>query len=973
MPTHGFELLRDEAIAELNGLARVYEHVKSGARLLSIENEDENKVFGITFRTPPSDSTGLPHILEHSVLCGSRKYPLKEPFVELLKGSLKTFLNAFTSPDATSYPVASQNQKDLYNLVDVYLDAVFYPRLTPAILEQEGWHFELDDPSEPLRFKGVVYNEMKGAYSSPHALLGRYSQRSLFPDTPYGLDSGGDPAEIPNLSFEQFKAFHQTLYHPSNALLYFYGDDDPQERLRYLDTVLQAFERREVDSQLPLQAHFDEPRRLRFPYDAGAEGRNGNAAKEQKGLVSVNWLLTERTDTEHTLGLEILGHILVGTPASPLRKALLDSGLGEDLTGGGVSSSLRQLYFSTGLSGIAVSDSEKVEKLILDTLTSLAKDGLDPDTVAASLNTIEFVLRENNTGSFPRGLLLMLRAFSSWLHDGDPLEPLAFEAPLEAIKDRLASGEPYFEGLVREYLVNAFHRTTVVLEPDPEVRQRQENEERSRLDQARSGMSDREVQAVIDNTRELRRRQEAPDPPEALARIPSLELADLDREGKRLPLDVLQGGQVLHHDLFTGGIVYLDVGFDLHVLPQELIPYLPMFAQALLKMGTKSADYVKLSQRIGSKTGGISPSLFTTAQLYDSESVARFLVRGKATVEQADDLLDLLRELLCEVVFDNPERFKQLVLEARSRRERRLVPAGTQVVATRLGAHFGESGWLSEQLEGVSQLFFLRRLEKDVDGDWPAVLAKLEELRRRLIDRDALICNVTVDGAAWARLEPKVTSFLDALPASGGETLSWSPPKPVPFEGLTIPARVNYVAKGANLYEHGYRLHGSVAVVTNLLRLRWLWDRVRVQGGAYGAYCAFDHRSGVFTYASYRDPNLLATLETFDRSARFLRELELSERERVRGIIGAIGQIDRHQLPDAKGFTSMVRHLVGEGEAERQRRREEVLGTTTADIRAFAEVLEHVATGGKVAVMGSREAIDEADGGRGWLEVTGVL
>jgi Zn-dependent M16 (insulinase) family peptidase len=486
-------------------------------------------------------------------------------------------------------------------------------------------------------------------------------------------------------------------------------------------------------------------------------------------------------------------------------------------------------------------------------------------------------------------------------------------------------------------------------------------------------MGEREVQAVIDNTHELKRRQETPDPPEALARIPSLELSDLDREGKHLPIDVLQGGQVLHHDLFTGGIFYLDVGFDLHALPQELVPYLPMFAQALLKIGTRSADYVKLSQRIGSKTGGIAPSLFTTARMDDSESVARLLVRGKATVEQAGDLLDLLREVLCEVALDNPTRFKQLLLEARSRRERRLVPAGTNVVATRLGAHFGESGWLSEQLEGVSQLFFLRQLQADIDEDWPAVLAKLEELRRRLIDRDALICNVTVDGEAWGRLEPKVRDFLSELPASGGKKSSWNPQKPVPFEGLTIPARVNYVAKGANLYEQGYRLHGSVAVVTNLLRLRWLWDRIRVQGGAYGAFCMFDHRSGVFTYASYRDPNLVATLETFDRSARFLRELELDEQERVRGIIGAIGQLDRHQLPDAKGFTSMVRHLTGESDAERQRRREEVLGTTPADIRAFAEVLEHVATGGKVAVMGSREAIDEANGGRNWLEVTEVL
>jgi Zn-dependent M16 (insulinase) family peptidase len=970
-PIHGFELLTEQEIPELNTTARLWRHLRTGAELLSLENDDENKVFGVTFRTPPPDSTGLPHIMEHAVLCGSRKYPVKEPFIELAKGSLKTFLNAFTFPDKTCYPVASQNVKDFYNLIDVYLDAVFYPLIPPHTLQQEGWHYELEDPADPLTFKGVVFNEMKGAYSSPDNLLGRYSQQSLFPDHPYGLDSGGDPREIPNLTYEQFKSFHQTFYHPSNARIFFYGDDDPRERLRLIDEFIAEFEPLGVLSAIPSQPRFAGPQRFTYPYDAGQETDG-----DKKAMLTTNWMLDESRDPVTSLGLVMLSHILIGTPASPLRKALIDSGLGEDLTSGGLDSDLRQMIFSTGLKGIALEDAEKVETLVLETLNTLVEEGIDPDMVEAAINTIEFRLRENNTGYFPRGLSLMLRALTTWLYDGDPLAPLAFEAPLAAIKGHLEAGEPYFEELIRHYLVENPHRTTVLLKPDPELRQRQEAAETERLSQARAAMDEEQLQSVIENTRHLKLLQETPDPPEALATIPTLTLEDLDKENKLIPLAVLQenGTEVLFHDLFTNGIVYLDAGFNLGVLPQEMLPYVPLFGQALVKIGTEEEDFVKLSQRIGRKTGGIAPATFTSA-IQDSQEITTWLfMRGKATVPQAEDLLAILQDVLLTVKLDNQERFRQMVLEAKAREEAALVPGGHRIVNTRLRARFDQAGWAAEQMDGISYLFFLRRLAADIEENWPAVLEKLEQVRHTLLNRDNMLINVTLDAADWDGFRPQLASFLGALPSSPVAQVQWSPDHNLAFEGLTIPAQVNYVGKGVNLYELGYRLHGSVSVISNYLRTTWLWERVRVQGGAYGAFFLFDHHSGVLTYLSYRDPNLLGTLDNYDGTSRFLHQLDLSPEELTKSIIGAIGQMDAYQLPDAKGYTSMVRYLIGDTDAKRQRRREEVLSTTPADFKAFAEVLKEANQEGQVVVLGSQEAIEQANAARGgWLQVKKVL
>jgi Zn-dependent M16 (insulinase) family peptidase len=968
---YGFQLFQDQDISELNTRAKLFRHVKTGAELLSLENDDENKVFGITFRTPPTDATGVAHILEHSVLCGSRKYPVKEPFVELLKGSLKTFLNAFTYPDRTCYPVASQNLQDFYNLVDIYLDAVFYPRITPHIFQQEGWHYEVENPDDPLIFKGVVFNEMKGAFSSPDRMLAEYSRRSLFPDTTYGLQSGGNPRHIPELTYEQFKTFHQNYYHPSNARIFFYGDAPAEARLRLLNEYLEDFEPLEIDSAVPLQPRFDQPKHIDRFYAVSQD-----AAIDKTDIVTVNWLLAETTDPEANLALQVLAHVLIGTPASPLRKALIDSGLGEDLAGVGLEDELRQMFFSTGLKGINVQTVSQVETLILQTLTSLAEEGIDPLTIEAALNTIEFRLRENNSGAFPRGLLLMLRSLTTWSYDGDPLALLAFEAPLTTIKARLAEDGTYFQDMIRQRFLQNLHRTTLVLQADPDLQEREDTAEKKRLAEARAAMSKADLQAVIANTHELKKLQETPDPPEALATIPSLKLTDLDRQNKIIPLTQLErsGTRILYHDLFTNGITYLEVGFNLHTLPQENLPYVPLFGRALLEMGTEEEDFVTLSQRIGRKTGGIQPASFTSAIRGTNQGTAWLFLRGKAMMAQTADMLAILRDVLLTVRLDNQERFRQIVLEEKARQEAGLVPGGHHVVDTRLRAYFNEADWAAEQMGGVSYLLFLRQLAQAVDADWPNVLDKLEQMRHILLNRNAMLCNATLDETNWAHFESQLADFLAALPAAPVEMVAWSPQYGTGFEGMTIPAQVNYVGKGANLYDMGYQLHGSAMVITKYLRNTWLWERVRVQGGAYGTFCLFDHRSGVLNFVSYRDPNLLNTLDNYDRASQFLRQLELSDDELTKGIIGAIGDMDAYQLPDAKGYTSMLRHLAGDTDGAQQRRRDEILSTTRADFKALADVLERVRDKGLVAVLGSQAAIEAANAARpGWLDVLKVL
>ncbi|KAL0717432.1 hypothetical protein Bca4012_066754 [Brassica carinata] len=965
----GYEKVSEEFISECKSKATLFRHKKTGCEVMSVSNEDENKVFGIVLRTPPKDSTGIPHILEHSVLCGSRKYPLKEPFVELLKGSLHTFLNAFTYPDRTCYPVASTNAKDFYNLVDVYLDAVFFPKCVDDVhtFQQEGWHYELNDPSEDISYKGVVFNEMKGVYSQPDNILGRIAQQAISPDNTYGVDSGGDPKDIPKLTFQEFQEFHRKFYHPSNARIWFYGDDDPLQRLRILSEYLDMFEASPSPdtSKIVPQKLFSEPIRIVEKYPAG---RDGDLKK--KNMVCINWLLSEKPlDLETQLALGFLDHLMLGTPASPLRKILLESGLGEALVSSGMSDELLQPQFSVSMKGVSEDNVQKVEELIMSTLKKLAEEGFDSEAVEASMNTIEFSLRENNTGSFPRGLSLMLQSIAKWIYDMDPFEPLKYTEPLKALKARIAEegSKAVFSPLIEQFILNNSHRVTIEMQPDPEKASQEEAEEKSILEKVKAGMTEEDLAELARATEELRLKQETPDPPEALRCVPSLNLSDIPKEPTYVPTEVgdINGVKVLRHDLFTNDIVYAEVVFDMGSLKHELLPLVPLFCQSLLEMGTKDLSFVQLNQLIGRKTGGISVYPLTSSVRGKDEPCSKIIVRGKSMAGRADDLFNLMNCLLQEVQFTDQQRFKQFVSQSIARMENRLRGSGHGVAAARMDAMLNIAGWMSEQMGGLSYLEFLRTLEKKVDEDWEGISSSLEEIRRSLLARNGCIVNMTADGKSLTNIEKSLEKFLDLLPENpSGGLVTWDGRLPLRNEAIVIPTQVNYVGKAGNIYSTGYELDGSAYVISKHISTTWLWDRVRVSGGAYGGFCDFDSHSGVFSFLSYRDPNLLKTLDIYDGTGDFLRGLEMDQETLTKAIIGTIGDVDSYQLPDAKGYSSLMRHLLGVTDEERQRKREEILTTSLKDFKDFAEAIDVVRDKGVAVAVASAEDIDAANNAR---------
>lgn len=957
--SHGFTKIKEMEIKEMASTAMVYRHDKTGARVLSIINDDENKVFGISFRTPPEDSTGVAHILEHSVLCGSEKYPIKEPFVELLKGSLQTFLNALTFPDKTCYPVASANVQDFYNLVDVYLDAVFYPRLTENTLKQEGWHLELAGPDKPLTYKGVVYNEMKGAYSSPDSLLYDHSQQSIFPDITYGIDSGGDPAVIPELTFDQFMAFHRDHYHPSNGYAFFYGDDDPEKRLEILDTVFSKFEPIEVNqTRIPLQERFTEAKSVRTGYPA--------SDRLAKGMFTVNWLLAETSDANLNLALHVLEHILIGLPSSPLKKALMDSGLGDDLAGVGLEADMRQMFFSVGLKGIHPSNAIKAESTIFHTIKDLVENGIDPKDIEAAINSVEFSLRENNTGSYPRGLSLMFQALSTWLYDdetdGDPLTLLPFEQPLDNIKGWVKGGDKIFEELLARLFLHNPHRTTVLLEPDHKMAARIANEENKRLKAIKDSLSDDQITAVMEEAKTLAHLQAAPDSTEALASVPRLSVADLPTDNRPIPTEIREahGRELLYHELPTNGIAYLDFGFDLACLPDDLLQYTGVFGRALVESGTKQRDYVDLSQRIARTSGGIWAQPFAAPVRDSQDAAAHLFLRAKSTADKTGATAEIITEILTSATLDNKDRISRIVSEARARTEQRLVPSGHMVVATRLRAATHQAYAMEEAMSGLSNLHFLRQLEKRIEEDFQGVAKDLERMRQILLTRSGLILNATMDADTFTAVESDIKAIVSALPESDATPVTRALHTLPTREGLAIPAQVNYVGKGCSVSEHGFTFTGAAQAVNKLIRTGYLWEKVRVQGGAYGAFCIADRIGGSLSFVSYRDPNVAETVTAFDAVADYLETVTLNADELEKSIIGAIGEIDQYQLPDAKGYTALTRHLTGLDETYLQTVRDQALATTEQDFRDFAEAARITAEHGAICVLGDSLAMENS-------------
>eukprot|EP00210_Caulerpa_lentillifera_P000650 g627.t1 len=968
----GFSLLRHEYIKEYASEALVYVHDKTGAELISIVNQDENKCFCVFFRTPVNDSCGTPHVLEHSVLAGSRKYPVKEPFIELIKSSLNTFINAFTFLDRTCYPVASCNVQDLYNLVDVYLDAVFFPSCleNPLVFAQEGWHYELENKDQPMICKGVVYNEMKGEFSSPDSLHVQNSTKHLFPNNPYQYISFGDPKAIPNLTYEQFKDFHNAYYHPSNARFWMYGNDDPLKRLEILSRYLENFDKKEIDSKIQLQPLMKEPRTVVESYAAG---------DNDKSFITLHWLLSEDCfDVKTELALKFLNYLLLGTPASPLYKKLSDSKLGEAVLKRGFSSHLRQATFGVGLKGVNAQDVEKVETVIMDELMRLASEGFPQDSIEAAMNTIEFSLRENNTGSYPRGLGLLMQVMRSWNYDKDPLESIKWQTPFDELKKQLQSGDDVFCDLIRSLFIKNKHRLKYELKPDIELGAKIAREEEQKLQDLKSRMSPEEIDQQIKLTEKLKLHQETPDSVEDLKTIPILKLTDIPKETPKIPTEVLQkhNATYLLHDLFTNEILYFILALDMRHLPSELLPLVPLFCESLTEMGTEKNDFVQLTKLIGRKTGGVKALPMISCKKDSEEPVAKILVSGKATKDKIADLLEIIKEILLDVKLDNKERFKQLVLKSKANKESSIIRSGNSFVMKRLAAQRTVADAVEELMSGLEYITYIRLLSERVENDWSGVLKELESCQNYLINAQDVTVSLTADHEIMVKAQPLVDQLIESLPRQNYPKQNWEVVFPVQNEAFTVPTMVNYVGKGVDLLrESKYTFSGSSEVVTKHIFGTWLWNKVRASGGAYGCNIILDSESGVLTFASYRDPNLMETIEVYNEVSKFLKESKMDEDALTRAIIGAIGKVDPYRLPDGKGRTAMMRYLLGITDEWRQTRREEILATKEEDFVKLGEHFEAIKSekASVVAITSQERAEEITKQNPGYWKITKVL
>ena len=950
---HGFRLIRSEEIAEADGHGHTFVHEKTGARLFFLETEDDNKVFSISFRTPPVDDTGVAHIVEHSVLCGSRKYPLKEPFVELVKGSLNTFLNAMTFPDKTMYPVASRNDRDFQNLMDVYLDAVFYPamRENPQILMQEGWHYEMDDADAPLRYSGVVYNEMKGALSAPDDLLGSRIMAALYPDTTYGCESGGDPEAIPTLTQEMFLDFHAHYYHPSNSYIYLYGDMDIAEKLAYLDRAyLSHFERIPVPSRIDRQQVFAGQVVKEHFYPIGAD-----EPLEENAFLSLNWVIGDTTDRKRVMALQILDHALLRMQGAPLRQALIDAGLGRDVDSN-YESDVLQPFFSIIVSKSEVARAEEFVRIVKETLTKLADGGLDHMLVKAALNTLEFRLRESDFGSSPKGLIYGIRMMKTWLYDGAPADYLRYEDVLAQLKEGLENG--YFEQVIRESFLENPHEALVTLAPSRTLGQEREAVQEAILAEKKAAMSADEIAKVMDDCAALKAAQEAPDTEEALASIPILARSDIRKEAEHLPLEIRDcaGTRVLYSDIETNGIVYLNFYFPMAAVAQEDLQYAYLLAEMFGAVDTARHTYAELAMLRSLYTGGFGADIVAYTRAGEPDSLApRFKLRAKVLRENLPRLFDLLAEIMTESDFTGAKRVRELIDEEKTGMELSLQRAANQVVAARIAADLTPSGRYAE-VGGLPFHDFLRAFKDDFDARHTEMQAAFARILPQIFNQNDLMVSVTAAAEDYDGIAAGLAAFQQKLSSVSFPAAPYTWEIAPKNEGLMTQSRVQYVAKGANFIKLGYEYTGVLRVLETLLRYDYFWTRIRVQGGAYGAMTQFN-RNGFMIFSSYRDPNLAETFTVLDETADYVRAFDVSDREMDKFIIGTMSSVDTPLTPQMKGDIAATFHLRNITWEDRQRAREEILTAQQEDVRALAPMIEAAMRENVCCVLGGEEKI----------------
>ena len=950
-----YRVVEHKTIEEMQSEGIVLEHKKTKARLFLVSNDDENKVFCIGFRTPPDNDCGLPHILEHSVLCGSDKFPLKDPFVELVKGSLNTFLNAMTYPDKTVYPVASCNDKDFQNLMDVYMDAVLHPNIykEEKIFRQEGWHYELESKDAPLIYNGVVYNEMKGAYSSPESLLDSVTQKTLFPDTCYGKDSGGDPVHIPELSYEKFLDFHRTYYHPSNSYIYLYGDMDMAEKLTWLDEeYLSHYEERPVDSRIREQRAFEKPVEREFSYSI-TDGESG----EDATYLSVNTVVGDDLDPKLYVAFQILEYTLLDAPGAPLKQALIDAGIGKDILGG-YESGILQPFFS-----VIAKDANKEQKgeflaIVKGTLRKLADQGINRKSLLAGMNYFEFKYREADYGSAPKGLMYGLQCLDSWLYDGDPMTHLCYQETFDFLKKEVENG--YFEQLIKDYLLDNPFEAVIVVAPEKNLTAKEDEKLAKKLADYKASLSEEELEKLVKATRELKEYQDTPSTPEILAKIPLLTREDIDKKAETFFWTEKEedGIKVLHHNFFTSGIGYLKILFNTSVLPQEDLPYAGLLKSVLGSISTEHYSYSDLTSEIHLNSGGMDFSVTSYANLQDAEQfTGAFVASIRVLYDKLDFGFTMLEEILNHSVFTDEKRLGEVIQETRSRARMKLENAGHSTAVSRATSYFSATAYYNELTGGTAYYHFLEQLEKDYPAKKQEIIAKLQEVSRKLFTRSNMLINYTADENGYEKL-PETLKLLSAkLPEGSRETYVFTHPVKNVNEGLKTSAQVDYVARCGNFRDAGLAYTGALKILQVILSYDYLWLNIRVKGGAYGCMSGFG-RSGEGYMVSYRDPNLKETNEIYEGIPAYLEQFDPDERDMTKYVIGTISNLDAPLTPSVKGSRGLSAYLSGVTEEMMQTERDQVLQATKEDIRALAAHVRAVLQTGSFCVVGNEEKIE---------------
>lgn len=955
-----YEILDEHRVEDVQSDGFILRHKKSGARIAVLSNNDDNKVFYIGFRTPPEDETGVPHIIEHTTLCGSKKFPVKDPFIELAKGSLNTFLNAMTYPDKTVYPVASCNDQDFKNLMDVYLDAVFNPNITKyeEIFKQEGWHYELTGKDDELKINGVVYNEMKGAYSSPDEVLSSQIYRSLFPDNTYSKDSGGNPEYIPKLTYEAYLDFYHKYYHPSNSYIYLYGDMDVVERLEWLDKeYLSLYDYKKVNSEINKQPAFDEIKNVEAQYSITMDD-----SQENKTYLSYNRVVGDSLDEMLYQAFDVLDYALVSSPGAPVKQALIDAGIGDDVYGS-YDAGILQPVFSFVAKNANASQADEFESIIENTLKEVVKTGINKEALLAGINSSEFKFREADFGQFPKGLLFGLNCLDSWLFD-DMKPFIHLECLGTFAKLRKAVDTDYFEKLIQEYLLDNTHGSSVTVKPKRGLGNEREEALAKELSDYKASLSDEEIKKLIEDTEHLKKYQEEPSSDEDLRKLPMLTRADMKKNA--MPFsnieDELLDVKVVRHDIESNGIDYISFLFDAGDFAQSELGYLGFFTNALGLVSTEKYSYTDLANATNIYTGGISTGTASHPDIKDRNNfVFKFEVKLKVLEKNLDKALELMEQMLLSSDFTDTKRLGELVAQIKARLQANLSSSGHLVAAMRSMSSFSRYALYQDELKGIAFYRSICRIEKELSESPKSVSDKLAAIAKKLFARNRMLISFTGNNEAYCNAKPsleKVIAGFDKMSAVGNQAeVHFNTAK----EAFIDASQIQYVAKTGDFICEGYEYTGALRLLRIILSYDYLWINVRVKGGAYGCMNTF-LRSGESYFVSYRDPNLSDTLDVYDRIPEYIKSFSPDERDMTKYIIGTFSALDTPMNPEAKGSRSLSAYLEGITYEQIQKERNEILNAQPEDIRRLADLVEAVLKKDSICVIGNENMIKESAG-----------